>query len=158
MSNCYQHGTPWQQQVDSEPKEKQNTPKRVETRFKTRQLQHAPCLTGRDPKLRLIHQISICHFTMGIASFPEAAKLGARANKAIAALNRIAMSGTHVNTRCANKGKINRKTLREERKQHGSPNMDQHELSRTAGNKRKMCQKQLHWIRSRLSRPTQRNN
>ena len=40
MSNCYQHGTPWQQQGDREPKEKQNTPKRVETRFKTRQLQH----------------------------------------------------------------------------------------------------------------------
>ena len=42
VSNCYQHGTPWQQQGKREPKEKQNTPKRVETRFKTRQLQHAP--------------------------------------------------------------------------------------------------------------------
>ena len=42
MSNCYQHGTPQQQQGDREPKEKQNTPKRVETRFKTRQLQQNP--------------------------------------------------------------------------------------------------------------------
>ena len=40
VSKCYPHGTPWQQQGDKEPKEKQNTPKRVETRFKTRQLQH----------------------------------------------------------------------------------------------------------------------
>ena len=49
---------------------------------------------------------------------PEASNLGARANEAIAALNRIVMSGTHVNTRCANKGnKINRKknTSRRER-------------------------------------------
>ena len=38
--NCYPHGTPWQQQGDREPKEKQKTPQRVETRFKTRQLQH----------------------------------------------------------------------------------------------------------------------
>ena len=40
VSSCYQHGTPWQQQGDREPKEKPNTPKRVETRFKTLQLQH----------------------------------------------------------------------------------------------------------------------
>ena len=40
VSNCYPHGTPWQQQGDREPKEKQKTPQQVETRFKTRQLQH----------------------------------------------------------------------------------------------------------------------
>ena len=40
MPNCYPHGTPWQQQGDRGPKEKQNTPKHVETRFKTLQLQH----------------------------------------------------------------------------------------------------------------------
>ena len=34
------HGTPWQQQGDREPKEKQKTPQRLETRLKTRQLQH----------------------------------------------------------------------------------------------------------------------
>ena len=41
MFNCYPHGTPWQQQGDREQKEKQKTPQRVETRFKTRQLQHS---------------------------------------------------------------------------------------------------------------------
>ena len=52
--------------------------------------------------------------------------MGARAIKAIAALNRIALSGTHVNTRCARENKINRKTLREEKEtttwitKHGS--------------------------------------
>ena len=46
--------------------------------------------------------------------------MGARAIKAIAALNRIALSGTHVNTRCARENKINRKTLREE----GNNDMD----------------------------------
>ena len=63
VSNCYQHGTPWQQQGN---KEKQNTPKRVETRFKTRQLQHAPRLIGRDPERRPVLQISRFRFTHGI--------------------------------------------------------------------------------------------
>ena len=36
---------------------------------------------------------------------PEASNLGSRANEAIAALNRIAMSGTYVNTSCANRRK-----------------------------------------------------
>ena len=39
VSNCYQRGTPWQQQGDREPKENKIRPKRVETRFKTLQLQ-----------------------------------------------------------------------------------------------------------------------
>ena len=48
------------------------------------------------------------------------------------------MSGTYVNTRCANRrNKINKEKHFAERgtQQHGSPNMDQHEFSKTAGNK-----------------------
>ena len=70
-----------------------------------------PRLIGRDPELRPVLDSTSA---MGFASFSRGFK--SWANKTIAALNRIAMSGTHVNTRCANKGnKINRKTLREER-------------------------------------------
>ena len=47
-------------------KKKQNTPKRVETRFKKRQLQHTPRPIGRDPELRPVLQISGFHLTYGI--------------------------------------------------------------------------------------------
>ena len=97
-----------------------------------------PRLIGRDPELRPVHQISGFHFTHGICLIlPRLQNLGARANKAIAALNRIAMSGTHVNTRCANKGNkiIGKHFAKRGKQQHRSPNMDQHEFSRTAGNK-----------------------
>ena len=65
-----------------------------------------PRLIGRDPRtassssnLRIpLHPLDLPHS-------PEASNLGARANEAIAALNRIAMSGTYVNTRCANRRK-----------------------------------------------------
>ena len=86
---------------------------------------------------------------------PEASNLGARANKTIAALNRIAMSGTHVHTRCENKGnKINRKNTS---RREGNNNMD-HQAWINIWKQMKYVPKQLHWIRSRLSRPTQSNN
>ena len=87
-----------------------------------------PRLIGRDPRtassssnLRIpLHPLDLPHS-------PEASNLGARANEAIAALNRIALSGTYVNTRCANRRKNKQgKTLREEREtttwitEHGS--------------------------------------
>ena len=66
-----------------------------------------PRLIGRDLALRPALQISGLDCTHEICVIPtEASNLhtetdGARANKAIAALNRIAMSGAHANTRCA---------------------------------------------------------
>ena len=107
---------------------------RVETRFKIQQFQHAPRLIGRDlrtasssAKLRiLLHPLQLLHS-------PEASNLGSRANEAIAALNRIAMSGTCVNTRCTNK-RTNHVAKRGKTK-HESLSMDQHEFSKTAGNK-----------------------
>ena len=61
-----------------------------------------PRLIGRDPELRPVLQISGFRCTHGICLIvPRLQNLGARPNKAIAALNRIATSGTHVNTRCA---------------------------------------------------------
>ena len=123
VSNRYPHGTPWQQQGDREPKEKQKTPQRVETRFKKRQLQHAPSpvwawSASNSSNLQIsLHPWDLPHSR-------EASNLGARANKVIAALNRIAMGGTHVNTRCAKAIKWIENTSRRE----GNNNMDQQTL------------------------------
>ena len=66
-----------------------------------------PRLIGRDPELRPVLQVSGLRCTHGICLIlPRHQTLqteteGARANKAIAALNRIAMKGTPANTICA---------------------------------------------------------
>ena len=123
-----------------------------------------PRLIGRDlrtafsssnPRIPL-HPLELPHS-------PEASNLGSRANEAIAALNRIAMSGTFVNTSCANRRKQTRKnTSRRERERNN--NMDQQTLinmnSRELLETKEMqnVSKQSHWIRSRLPCPTQSNN
>ena len=93
-----------------------------------------PRLIGRDlqtasssAKLRiLLHPLQLRHS-------PEASNLESRANEAIAALNRIAMSGTYVNTRCIDKKKNH--FAKRGKIKHESLSMDQHEFSKTAGNK-----------------------
>ena len=106
VPNCYPHGTPWQQQRDRGPKGKRKTPQQVETRFKTRQSQHAPRLLGviqncvQSFKSPVLHPWDLHHSTEA-SNLLHSETERARANKAIAALNRIVMSGTHANTICA---------------------------------------------------------
>ena len=100
MHNSFPHGTLWQQQWDRELKKAQQ----VETRFKTRQLQHAPSPDwARSPNCVQFFKSLDSAPSVGSAHSPEASNLGSRTNEAIAALNRVAMSGTYVNTSCANR-------------------------------------------------------
>ena len=114
-----------------------------------------PRLNGRDPELRRSSSnLRIPLHPWHLPHSPKASNLGARANEAIATLNRIAMSGTHVNTRCANKrNKINREnTSRRERNNDMDHrtyiNMYSRKLLETE--EMKNVSKQSHWIKSRL--------
>ena len=61
-----QHGTPWQQQGDREPKENQIRQNDLRQGSKHGNYNMHPRLIGRDPELRPVHQISGFHFTHGI--------------------------------------------------------------------------------------------
>ena len=110
-------GTSWQQQWDRELKKTQQ----VRQGSKHGNYNMLPCLIGRDLRtassssnLRIpLHPLDLPHS-------PEASNLGSRTNEAIVALNRIAMSGTYVNTSCANREKTKHFAKRGKQQQHGS--------------------------------------
>ena len=115
----FPHGTSWQQQWDREPKKT----KQVETRFKTRQLQHAPSPDwARSP--------NCVQFFKSLDSAGSARKRGE------CCIEPNCYEWNICQHKMRKQEKINKKKhfAKRGKQQHGSPNMDQHEFSKTAGN------------------------